>query len=167
MIPKERGNTAPPAPWMTRPTSITGRVVASALTNDPTERATRTATMIALLAEHVADPAQDRRGDGRAEQVGGQEPARRALRRVQCVLQLGNGRDDQALQQAEGQRSRSENPKGDGVIRVIADHGSVDPKTELLVPVTLAKRNAPFQNHRADDERRSYRCSLDLGCPKI
>ena len=49
MIPKERGNTAPPAPWMTRPTSITGSVVASALINDPTERATRTATMIRSL----------------------------------------------------------------------------------------------------------------------
>lgn len=34
---------------MTRPTSITGRVVANALINDPNERATSTATMIRSL----------------------------------------------------------------------------------------------------------------------
>ena len=49
MMPKASGNTAPAAPWITRPTSITGSVVASALINVPTERAMRTATMIFSL----------------------------------------------------------------------------------------------------------------------
>ena len=49
MIPNASGNTAPPEPWMIRPTNITGRDVANALIKDPTERATSTATMIRSL----------------------------------------------------------------------------------------------------------------------
>ena len=49
MIPKARGKMAPPVPWITRPTSITGRLVASALSKDPTVRAISTATMIFSL----------------------------------------------------------------------------------------------------------------------
>ena len=44
MMPKESGKTAPPAPWMIRPASMIGSVVARALTSVPTESRTRTAT---------------------------------------------------------------------------------------------------------------------------
>ena len=49
MMPKARGKTAPPAPWMTRPTSITGNVEARALSSVPTERMTSTTTRLFSL----------------------------------------------------------------------------------------------------------------------
>ena len=81
-----------------------------------------------LLADHVTDSAQDRRGDGGTEQVRGQQPTRPALRRVQRVLQLRNGRDDQALQQAEGQGGGGEDRKGDDVVGACACHGGSTPR---------------------------------------
>lgn len=73
-----------------------------------------------LLADHVADSAEDRRGDSRAKQVGGQQPARRVLRSAQGVLQLRNGRNNQRLQQAVGHRGCGEDREGNGVIGVFS-----------------------------------------------
>jgi hypothetical protein len=42
MIPKASGKMPPAAPWMTRPTSISGRADASAETSVPTDRSKRT-----------------------------------------------------------------------------------------------------------------------------
>ncbi len=75
-----------------------------------------------LFADHVADPAQDRRGDRGTEQIGGQQPAGPVLRGVQRVLELGYGRDDQRLQQAEGQRGGREDRKGESVAGVFTRH---------------------------------------------
>ena len=60
MMPKASGNTAPAAPWITRPTSITGSVVARALISDPTESAIRTATMTRSLP--IMSPTRPRMG---------------------------------------------------------------------------------------------------------
>ncbi len=49
MMPKASGNTAPAAPWTTRPTIMTVSEVASALTRVPTLSATNTTTSIFSL----------------------------------------------------------------------------------------------------------------------
>jgi len=72
--------------------------------------------MIFSLPSMSPTRSEDRRGDGRAQQIGGQEPARPALRRVQRVFQLGDGRNDQRLQQGEGQRRRAEDGEGECVV---------------------------------------------------
>ena len=49
MIAKESGNTAPPAPWITRATIITPIEVASAASSVPNASTTRTTTIVRFL----------------------------------------------------------------------------------------------------------------------
>ena len=83
MMPKESGKTAPPAPWMIRPTSMIGSVVARALTRVPTREQDQDGDQHLLLAQHVADPAQDGGADGGAEEVSGEQPGHGIGRGVQ------------------------------------------------------------------------------------
>ena len=100
MIPKASGKIAPPAPWITRATISTSMLVASAASSVPTARTT-SGDEHALLAEHVAQAADDRRQDRGAQQVGGEDPRDRGGRRVQVVLDLRQRRRDERLQDRE------------------------------------------------------------------
>ncbi len=59
-IPKARGKTPPPAPWMTRPTIIGTSAVERAETSVPTASRPKRVEEQALLAVHVAEAAEDR-----------------------------------------------------------------------------------------------------------
>ncbi len=65
MMPKARGKTAPPTPWITRPINMIGRVVARALTAVPAETAIRTMTIILSLP--MMSPVRPRIGVAIAE----------------------------------------------------------------------------------------------------
>ena len=112
MMPKASGKMAPAAPWMTRPDQDHAQAGAQRTDQRAHAQGDEHADDDLLLADGVAHPAQHRRGDGRAEQVGGQQPAGAGLRGVQRLLELGDGRDDQRLQEAEGQGRGGQHGEG-------------------------------------------------------
>ena len=122
MMPKASGKMAPATPWMIRPTRITPRLVPSALISVPTLRAMSTATMTFSLPR--VSPTRPSTGVAMAalEQVGGQQPAGAGLGGVQRVLELGDGRDDQRLQEAEGQGGGGQHGEGDAVVGASLAH---------------------------------------------
>ena len=101
----------------------------------------------AFLAHHVADAAEDRRRNGSTEEVGGQQPARRALRGVERALELGNGRDDQRLEQAEGQRRRGQDRERGDVVAPVAGHGRVASSAQTT---TLTSRGGRTTTRRGE-----------------
>ena len=70
----------------------------------------------ALLAVHVAEPADHRRCDRGAQQVRGEHPADRVLRGVQGVLDLGQRGRDERLQQCVGDAGDREQRERDPVV---------------------------------------------------
>ena len=101
MIPNATGSMPPPIPWITRATIRTPIEDATAASSEPTASAIERGHEDPLLADHVAEPSQDRRHDRRRQQVRGQHPRRGALRRVQLVLHRRQHRNHQRLQQRE------------------------------------------------------------------
>ena len=113
----------PPSPWMTRPTTSGASVVAMALTNVPTATAVERDHEHALLPEHVAEPAEDRRRDRRAEQERRQHPGHRRRRRAQVGLDLAQGRRYERLRHGQGKPAEREEEERDVVVRTMAEQG--------------------------------------------
>jgi hypothetical protein len=66
----------------------------------------------ALLAEHVAEAAEDRRGDRGDEQVGGDHPGDVARRRAERALHVAQCRDDGRLGQHEAEQADAKDEEG-------------------------------------------------------
>ena len=115
MMPKARGRTAPPMPWMARATISTPIEWASPAMTDPSGQGGEGGHQHALLAHHVADPAEDGGEDRRRQQVGGQHPRHGGLRGVEVVLDGGEDRGHQRLQQGVGGDAQQEDDEGDFV----------------------------------------------------
>ena len=76
MIPNASGKIAPPTPWMTRATISTPMIVRERGEQRADAEHDERDDEHALLAEHVAEAADDRRQDRGAEQVRRQHPGR-------------------------------------------------------------------------------------------
>ncbi len=99
MIPNASGKIPPPAPCTTRAMISTGSEPASAATSVPTARIDERPDEQVLLAVHVAEPADDRRADGRGEQIAGQDPGDAVLARVEAVLDRRERRHDRGAEE--------------------------------------------------------------------
>ena len=111
MIEKASGKMPPPTPWMTRPTSISAQRGGDRGDQRADAEQHQHDHQQPLLAVHVAEAADDRRRHRGAEQEGGQHPADGALGRVERILDLRQGRDDEGLE--EGVRDPAEGEDGE------------------------------------------------------
>ena len=68
-IPNESGNTPPPMPCSARPTIISAQAVAERADDRADREGAERDGQEALLAEHVAEAPEHRRGDRRGEEV--------------------------------------------------------------------------------------------------
>src|SRR5436190_9266469 len=84
--PKHNGKTPPPRPCSPRPTIIRSSVLAKVQTSEPTAKQPREIASRRCLPNMFAQAAEDRRGDARHEQVGGDQPGDVAGRRAERVL---------------------------------------------------------------------------------
>ena len=112
MMPMASGKIAPPAPWMARPAIEHGQRAADGGDQRADAEDGQRDEQPALLAVHVAQAAEQRRGDRRGEQEGGQQPGGVGRAGVELVLQLGQRRDDHGLRQRVGQRGAGQRQQG-------------------------------------------------------
>ncbi len=117
MMPKDSGRTPPPIPWMARPTMRTPIEWARPATSRAGRQRGQRGDQHALLPHHVADAAHDGREDRRGQQVHGHDPGDRVLRGVERVLDGGQGRDHERLQQRVGGHPEEEGDEGEPVAR--------------------------------------------------
>ena len=116
MIPKQSGKMPPPAPCRTRPATTTPSACPSAETTEPAANSAERDHEQAALAEHVAEPAEERRADRGGEQVAGQRPGDAAGVGVQRARELGERRDQRRLRERERERGDAEDQqRADGV----------------------------------------------------
>ena len=119
MIPNASGKIAPPAPWMTRPMMSRPMLLASAATSDPNASVDERDDEHPLLAEHVAEPPEDRREDRGAEQEGGEHPRDGGGGGVQVALDLGQRRRHEGLQQGVGRAAEREDAEREAVVLAV------------------------------------------------
>ena len=103
MIPNDSGKMPPPMPWITRATISSGSVCESAGEQRAGGEDDERPEEDVLLAEHVAEPAEDRGADRGREQVAGQQPGDAGLGRVQVVLDRRQRRHDRRAEHGVGE----------------------------------------------------------------
>jgi hypothetical protein len=109
--PKHSGNTPPPRPCSPRPRIISSSESERADERPDGEQAEGDGQQ-ALLAEHVAEAAEDRCGDRGDEQVGGDQPGDVAGRGAEVALHLAQCRDHGGLREDEAEQADAENEEG-------------------------------------------------------
>ena len=101
MIPKQSGKMPPPSPWSTRPATTPSSVPDERRDEGARGEDAQRDHEHPALAEHVAEAPEERRRDGRGEQVAGQRPgdaggrrcaARRRARRARGSASSGPAR---------------------------------------------------------------------------
>ena len=117
MIPKQSGKMPPPMPWSTRPMTTTSSELPSAATVEPRPNASEREDEQPALAEHVAEPAGDRRGDRGGEQVAGQHPRDPARVGAELVRQLAERGDEHGLRERERERGHAEDEQAPHRVR--------------------------------------------------
>ena len=113
MIENASGKMPPPAPWITRPRIISHRRRGDRGDQRAEREHQQHDHQQALLAVHVAEPADDRRRHRGAQQIGGQHPADRALGGVERALDLRQRRDHQRLQERVGDAAERQDGEDD------------------------------------------------------
>ena len=116
MIPKASGKTAPPTPWIARPAISSPIECESAQTSEPRAKTTSVDEQHPLLAEHVAEAADDRRRDRRGQQVGGEHEGDRGRRGAEVLLDRGQRRGDHRLRERVGERAQDEHAEREVVV---------------------------------------------------
>ena len=102
-------------PWMARAMISTVIEWARPATTEPAASAAEGDDQHPLLADHVADPAEDGREDRRRQQEGGQHPGHGVLGGVELVLDGRQHRGHERLQQRVGDRPEQQDGEGDPV----------------------------------------------------
>ncbi len=108
MIPKASGKIAPAAPWMARPEDQHADGPADRAHERAQREHAEHAEQHPLLAVHVAETAEQRRGDAGGEQEGGEQPGGGLGRGAHVVLDRRQRRDDHRLGQRVRDRAQDE-----------------------------------------------------------
>ena len=108
MIPIASGRIAPPMPWTARPDDVDAERMAERADQVARAEQQQREQQQALLAVHVAEPAEDRRRDRGGEQERRQQPGDVGRGRVQLALDRRQRRDDHRLRERVGQRAERE-----------------------------------------------------------
>ncbi len=155
MIPNESGKTAAAEPWIARPAIRTSIECESAQTSEPAANSDQADHEHALLAEHVAEPADDRGGDRGGEQESGEDEGDRGRRGAQVLLDGGQGGGDHRLLEGEGKRRDDQHGERAAVVLAVGvEEGSVhlelldrsrEPAEDVLGLLALG-----FAQHRED-----------------
>ena len=167
MIPNASGKIAPPSPWIVRAMIITGSEVGErgeqAAGGQPGERHDEHA----LLPEHVAEPPGDRRHDRGGEQVGREHPGNARGVRVQVLLEHGQRRHDERLEQgvgAAGEREHGQDQVRPDRVRGACGRGVA--RHGALAHLGQTTRRARGRRGRLRRSRRSTRRRTRSGSPR-
>ena len=112
MIPNASGKMPPPTPWMARATISSASELETPASRVPALQHDERPDEQALLAVHVAEPADDRGADGGREQVRGEDPGDPVLGGVQVVLDRRQRRHDSRAEHRERETGDREDSQG-------------------------------------------------------